>query len=132
VGTATPLNRILNSAHCLHQTCAAFASAGERKEKHRDKLKFSSLLAELQAADFIVFPSEILNSCPMDDDTNDELEMHDGLEVVSREVTSPAVEYWEASARKQRVKQATAARVAKHRQSRKANENAQTLESVCA
>jgi hypothetical protein len=27
--------------------------AGERKEKHRDKLKFSSLLVELQAADFI-------------------------------------------------------------------------------
>jgi hypothetical protein len=106
--------------------------AGERKEKHRDKLKFSSLLAELQAADFIVSPSEILSSCPMDDDTNDELEMHDGLEVVSREVTSPAVEYWEASARKQRVKQTTVELVVKHRQSRKANDNAHTLESVCA
>ena len=106
--------------------------AGERKEKHRDKLKISSLLAELQAADFIVFPTEILNLCAMDDDTNDELEMHDGLEVVSRDVTSLAVEYWEASARKQRVKQAAAARVAKHRQSRKAKENAKTLESVCA
>lgn len=58
--------------------------------------------------------------------------MQDGLEVISCESTSPAIEYWEASARKQRASKATAIRVAKHRQSMKAKENAKTLESVRA
>ena len=93
--------------------------AEERKEKHRGNRKIATLLRELQMADFVVFGTESLNSCPMDDDGEEnEFEMQDGLEVISRGFTSPAVEYWEAPARKQRAKAATATCVAKHRRAK--------------
>ena len=69
--------------------------AGERVLKRRSKQKLATLLAELRAADFIVFPTEILNS-GMELDIADEPEMQDGLELISQEFTSPAVEYWKA------------------------------------
>jgi hypothetical protein len=56
--------------------------AGERKSKHRSKLKVTTLLTELQAADFVVFPTEILNCHPeLIEEWDDEAE--DGLEIVS-------------------------------------------------
>jgi hypothetical protein len=81
------------------------------------------LLAELQVADFVVFPTEILNS-GMELEIADalELDMQDGLEIVSSELVSPAVEYWEAPARKQRANRAHAVRMAKCRRLKKAKD----------
>ena len=99
------------------------AGAGKRVVKRRSKRKVGTLLKEIQAADFIVFPTEILNSYTIEDDADDdEFEMQDGLEIVSHGHTSPAVEYWEPAARKRRAKAATTLRVARHRKTLKDKE----------
>jgi hypothetical protein len=54
----------------------------------------------------------------IEEEADDEVEMQDGLEIVSQSYTPPAVEYWEVPARKQRKKSATALRVARHRRRR--------------
>jgi CRISPR associated protein Cas1 len=87
-----------------------------RKEKSRDNQKIATLLTEVQAADFIVFPTDICQPSPIDDAPDDvEYNLQDGIGIVSNGDTSPAVEFWSPEARKQRKREATRARVTKHR-----------------
>lgn len=92
-----------------------------RVERRRDKRKGVILLTELQAADFVVFPTEILTTS-MDTaemiTADDECEMQDGLEIISSSSTSSAIEYWEPPARERRRRDAKADWIAQRRKAK--------------